>query len=237
MHVFIYPYMFMRLFGIGVIGWFALAGGLRAQVLVGSLDDIAFWVGAGSNRAGLVLDWNDGSSRESFAWGYRWDGVASGADMLFDIAAADVSLSFTHGGTRLADFFLTGATYFDGVVTHSGVTPPTFSEYWGYYGVGGTAGGTFTPDSFDPVAGGGNVLPTPSGWVSLPVGASFSSFGSPGRLLADGSWDAWVFGEFETLPTDAVFAAIPEPASVVLLVLVGVGCIGWCVRRRMIRFP
>lgn len=212
----------------------SIAGVMRAQTLVGSFDDISYWIGAGSNRAAMVMDWNDGTAQQSFAWGYRWNGVASGADMLFAIAAADTALSFTNGGTQFSNFFLRSATYFDGTTTHSGVTPPSFSEYWAYFGVGGTAGGTFSPDTFDPVAGGGNLLPTRSGWVSLPAGGSFNSFGAPGRLLADGSWDAWVFGEFDTLPGSTVFAAVPEPGAVVLLVIVGVGCICWCNRKRLI---
>jgi hypothetical protein len=224
--------MFMRLFHIGLLGLIFQVAGAQAQTVVGTLDDIMYWVGTGSNRAGLVIDWNDGTARESFAWGYRWDGSASGADMLFAIAAADAELSFTNGGTQSSNFFLSSVLYFDGTTAHSGVTPPTFSEYWAYFGVGGTAGGTFAPDVYDPVAGGGNLLPIPAGWVSLPTGASFQSFGAPGRLLADGAWDAWVFGEFGTLPSDTVFAAIPEPGTGMLIAISVIGGICWCLRKR-----
>ncbi len=58
-----------------------------------SLDDIEYWVGEGSNRAGLVIDWQDGITPQSIMWGYRWDGTATGEDMLNAIVASDTRLS------------------------------------------------------------------------------------------------------------------------------------------------
>ena len=60
---------------------------------ISSLDDVAYWVGSGTNRAALLLDW-DGESTgdQSLAWGYRWDGVATGEDLLKDVLAADARL-------------------------------------------------------------------------------------------------------------------------------------------------
>jgi hypothetical protein len=68
-----------------------------------SLDDIQFWTGTGTNRAALVVEW---SAPESFGyttvpapiadqtlvWGYRFNGSATGAQMLNAILAADPRL-------------------------------------------------------------------------------------------------------------------------------------------------
>jgi MYXO-CTERM domain-containing protein len=40
------------------------------------------WVGGGSNEAMMVVDFGSG---HSYAWGYRWDGSATGLDMITDV--------------------------------------------------------------------------------------------------------------------------------------------------------
>src|SRR3974390_1833771 len=45
-------------------------------------SNIQFWVGSGANQAALVIDWRDGLTPESLLWGYRWNGSATGLDML-----------------------------------------------------------------------------------------------------------------------------------------------------------
>lgn len=76
-----------------------------------TFDDIDFWAGTGSNSAGLVIHW---SSPEvfnntsvpapiadiSYAWGYRFDGSATGWDMMSDLAAADPRL-YVIGGSGI----------------------------------------------------------------------------------------------------------------------------------------
>ena len=54
-----------------------------------SFDDIQFWVGSGSKRAALVIEWHDGNRPDAMVWGYRWDGEATGHDMIVAIAQAD----------------------------------------------------------------------------------------------------------------------------------------------------
>lgn len=65
-----------------------------------SLDDIQFWIGSGTNRAALVIEWTTPESManstvpapiadKSLVWGYRFNGSASGTDMLKAILAAD----------------------------------------------------------------------------------------------------------------------------------------------------
>jgi hypothetical protein len=68
-----------------------------------SLDDIRFWTGSGTNRAALVVEWSTPESftnstvpapvtDRTFVWGYRFNGTASGSQMIKAIAAADQRL-------------------------------------------------------------------------------------------------------------------------------------------------
>ncbi len=53
-----------------------VAGSSRADATF-TFDDIHYWVGGGTNRAAVVLDWNNGQPRSSLAWGIRWDGAST----------------------------------------------------------------------------------------------------------------------------------------------------------------
>ena len=57
------------------------SGELRSDTRF-SFEDIQFWVGSGSNRAALVIEWHDGTQPDAMVWGYKWDGEASGHDMI-----------------------------------------------------------------------------------------------------------------------------------------------------------
>lgn len=54
-----------------------------------TFEDIQFWVGEGSKRAALVIDWNSDKKDHALVWGYRFDGEATGYDMLAAVAKAD----------------------------------------------------------------------------------------------------------------------------------------------------
>lgn len=57
-------------------------------------DDVHLWVGAGTNRMVLVIDWNHDRSVSSKAWGYRWNGPAPDlATVLRRVALEDHRLS------------------------------------------------------------------------------------------------------------------------------------------------
>jgi hypothetical protein len=212
---------FARLLALAVV--VVAFGSVRsghAQIVSG-FDDITFWVGTGTNQAGLIIDFHDGQTRQSFAWGYRWNGTASGADMLLAVVAADSELSITSSGFGASGFYLTEISYLEGMNLHSEAsgsfaTFPTDYNSWGYYIVGGTALGS-------SVSGGGVTLPTT--WTVSPSGASADSFGSPGRILDNHSWDGWSFGQnnpsYEHLasPSSTVFAAVPEPRLLPALAL------------------
>ncbi len=205
---------------------------------IDDFDDIDMWFGSGPNRAALVIDFNDGFSIDSFAWGYRWSGTKSGADMFIDIVAGDPNLSAGYTGDGDSGFFLTSINYNDGTNSHSaisgGFTDPLVDYVsWGYYVVGGFSGDDV------PFAPGGSPVPISGGGVSLPLtwtlsnsGASLDSIGDSGRILEDGSWDGWTFGTYDAgfnwigSAPSAPTAAIPEPSSVALALLGVAGITG-----------
>ena len=109
-------------------------------------SDILYWVGTGSNEAVLAVNWAD----TALAWGYRWNGSATVADMMADIAAADPR--FDYSGTS----WLNDITFNDGTVSLAG-TP---GNYWGSTNNGVMDAGmtqTLTNGAFekwgDPAAG------------------------------------------------------------------------------------
>ena len=86
-----------------------------------AFSDILFWVGEGTNEAVMAVNWAD----TALAWGYRWNGTATVADMMADIAAADSRFSYTVNG------FLDDINYIDadaGMTTPLAITP---GNWWG----------------------------------------------------------------------------------------------------------
>lgn len=217
-----------RSIGLGTALLASGLGGLSSATAatIAQSSDVEFVVGTGANQATLIIDFNDGFTTESFAWGYQWDGVASGADMFLAVAGADPRLSPVSFGTGLSGFFISSIDYDDDTDRHSEaggsfVTFPNDYVSWSYYLSGGFAGDDTPGAGGTPlsVAGGGLNLPT--AWTSSPVGAPLDSFGESGRILSDGAWDAWSFGpnseSFAHLAPpgpEAPFAAVvPEPNS------------------------
>lgn len=176
----------------------------RAQ-LVASLDDIQNWTGTGTNRSALVLQWNDGNTPVSFVWGYRWNEVASGLDMLKAIAGT-TTVREPGGGAVIETFSGADASlelaierYGFGdaiysIVYTSGTTVRTQGDwdsgYWEY----ALHGGNFEYSEWDGTqfvgpfvyAAAGATLYSSVAWWSSQIGAS-------DRGLVDGSWDAYSF--------------------------------------------
>ena len=104
--------------------WLALAMPVISNAQF-SMDDITFWIGTGSKSAALVIDFNDGTSPQCFAWGYRFDGTSVTAEkMIADIDSADNALS-----TVVSSGFVSDIIY----LTHSGIggNPDYFSTFTG----------------------------------------------------------------------------------------------------------
>jgi hypothetical protein len=187
---------------------------------VSSFDDVQFWTGVGANRAVVAIDWDAFSSTDpALVWGFRWDGVATGEDLLRAVVAADdrlfakISTSGPLGisvwgvgydANNDGQFALSDGTQFDddGVAVtglpDEDATPTDpadwyregwFTGIWSY----GTA----------------NQNPWPSGaWTQSQVGPS-------GRTLVDGAWDSWAFASPIQLNAFAAnpVAAKPQAAS------------------------
>lgn len=168
--------------------------GSLTSATVTSFDDIQFWAGKGTNRAALAIDWfGDDAADTALVWGYRWNGSATGEQMLRDVLAADdrlfakLSTSGTFGiatyglGYDQNDdslFELDDNTSFNG--DGIAVTSPSdgakaidsadrYREGWstGYWHYGLSSNG-------------------PSGWIS-------SGSGPTDRTLNDGDWDSYAF--------------------------------------------
>ena len=203
------------------ISFAAFLASVEAQLVTG-VDDVTYWIGSGTNQSVLAIDFQDGESKQAFAWGYRFNETPSGARMLLDVAAADPNLNLAYTGDADAALYLTEISYFDGTTLHTQQNGDFFtdSRYWGYFVAGGTAGGSFTPLTLDLVVPGPSAL-LPASWLESPSGPSAESYGIPGRFLGHLSWDMWAFGEYGTTPTATVYAAaaVPEPSSWALLTL------------------
>lgn len=209
-------------------GWLALACVLSAQCQAAiSFSEIQIWAGSGTNQAGLVIDWGDGSA--PLLWGYRWDGPAAptGRDMLMAVVGADARLNVP--GLTPATTFVNRFRY---DADHNGSyerdATGGSTNYWGY-SVNNAV--FFHPTNFSLnshiMPPNGNPYETGS-WVG-------SSTGMADRPLANGSWDGFAYGSFnlttfsDPAPGLAV-PAIPVPEPTTLLGLAAV--LFLCKRRR-----
>ncbi|MFU8847655.1 MAG: hypothetical protein ACNA77_02910 [Opitutales bacterium] len=185
------------------------AGQIQAATFGFADIPLSNYVGSGANTSGLVIDFNDGSATERYVFAYEWDGVVgdvSGFAMLDAVATALPELSFTLGGGSIENGgFLANITF--GSQTQTSGDFVTNFDFWGYFIAGGVSG----ENEGTPVAIPGAGVVIPEVLDSAPTGASAMSFGSPGRFIADGSWDVWSFGPYETT------YVVPEPSNFALI--------------------
>ena len=214
-----------------VLAALVLLGGVgRVSAQMFNFSDIQNWTGTGSNEAALVIDWNDGKTPESLAWGYRWDGTATGLQMIEAVDAADprLFLSVQQDGGPVVyglgyDLDSKGGTFTPGQlgVNENGSAADSadhyaegfFTKYWAYD----------VSDTGSPYGGGG-------AWGD-------SGSGAAGRPLVNGAWDGYSIsdGNFDAplpdLPTAA--AAVPEP-SALGIAMVGLVAVWVLVRRQSV---
>ena len=71
-----------------------------------TFDNIKYWVGNGTNKCAVVIDFNDGNvANSSFAWGYRWNGNAPSMKAILDeITANDPRLKMFASSSAYGTF-------------------------------------------------------------------------------------------------------------------------------------
>lgn len=181
-----------------------------------TFDDIKYWVGTGSNQAAFVVQWNDGKDSDALIWGFRWNGNATGEDMLKAIAKADrrfFSLLYQDapsGGTEIGGlgFDLNEAKTI-GLYKDVNVTYP----FYPLNGVVKTTGYDFDKytviDTDDHWQSGWNNGKW-SYWIKNTTG-DFNSFdlGATKRTLVNGSWDVWNYKPNNVeLPISSTFTPV-----------------------------
>jgi len=83
---------------------------LAAPAPAFAMDDLHFWIGEGTNRVALVVDFGV-EGRDPRAWGYRWNGPATNlAELIAVVAHEDPRLGF-HTDPSQADTFLSDLSY------------------------------------------------------------------------------------------------------------------------------
>lgn len=205
---------------VGMMVLFVTVTGLGAV----TFEDIEVWVGTGANRAALVIDWNDNPSDELVkVWGFRWDGEATGADMVQAVCAAESGLyslgTFVTGkGVAFGGFgYNTDQDAEFGIIKDQ--TAGVFVD--GYMGVPADA-------DFDGWAASDDGDAWASGWFNdgfwgyygiVDGGWNWPGHGASARVLTDGDWDGWSWGAapgwYGGDPSLAV--AVPEPVTLLLL--------------------
>ncbi len=230
---------FVRTTALAVCIVLGAASAARAQF---TFDDIEYWVGEGDNQAALVIDWVSGNDPLCLAWGYRWDGVATGEDMLMAIAGVGDVRSENNGpvvGSVDGDDARLGAqvTVYDDFGNSVFGLGYDVDDDGGFVYVNGPNETGHAADADDNYhegfmggywsywLGAGNPYQDGS-WEAAMVGMG-------DRTLATGDWDGWSFAAggwgTETAPAEPVAAVpVPEPA----MILAAFGVLFAALRRR-----
>lgn len=188
---------------------------------VQTLDEVQFWVGEGSNCAAMIVDWSQGPfNDDSLAWGYRWSGEATGADMFFDVLAADSRLrakvSAPNGPDEYVALYGVGYDWnADGLFE---LTDGTAFNAAGF-AVTDPADGAESADSADRYAEGWFTGVWNYGVASASPFAGGGAWqasmgGMSSRALVDGTWHGWTFaGTFHSIAVASQPHAAPVPAA------------------------
>ncbi|MEN6519686.1 MAG: PEP-CTERM sorting domain-containing protein [Armatimonadota bacterium] len=194
--------------GVGLLAAILLLSLISTAASAFSFDDIQLWAGSGSNKAALVIDWNDGKEPECLAWGYRWDGTATGRDMLNAVKNLDERLNEVIG------------TYGQAAVLGLGYDLDS--------------DGFSSNDSSDHYQSGWSTSGFWSYWLksTTDVSWSFSHYGISGRTLSDGCWDGWSFSKGVAPDSITAATSVPEPSSLFALVTGVAGLFGFGIRRK-----
>lgn len=183
-----------------------------------TFDMIKSWTGQGSKKAALVLQWNNDDEENAIVFGYRWDGDATGIDMLMAVIEANPRLYGLVQYTNVSSSFDPNGGYTingigwdldedgDIALIDTGHGDKVYESESGLF---------IHPRGYNPAVGGSSDYDYDS-WVSIDDedywGAgwyksywsywlkdgdgdtfSYSGIGASGRVLTDGCWDGWNF--------------------------------------------
>lgn len=144
--------------------------------------DIAYWIGSGENEAILIVSWDESSPAQSLAWGYRWNGTKTAAQMLTEIDSADSRLSIS----GVSSGFISDISYSDATYNLS------TEYYWCYTVDGDWAGGVSSQNITN-----GNIIEfsdgcgfTSTGYTPVPNPNGTTDDDDEPTLLADAAIDA-----------------------------------------------
>ncbi|MDL2142881.1 DUF5074 domain-containing protein [Flavobacterium tructae] len=181
-----------------------------------TFDDIKYWIGTGSNRAAFVVQWNDGKNTDALVWGFRWEGTATGEDMLKAILKADRRFfALLYKGTQTGSSV--GGLGFDlnGIKT-IGLYKGTDYTYPLYPTNGFVNTTAYDFDSYTAIdtndhwqSGWTNGEWTYWGKNSADADFTAVSTGASGRILQNDSWDVWNYAPSKNvLPIAGTFTPV-----------------------------
>ncbi|SDG40084.1 DUF5074 domain-containing protein [Epilithonimonas hungarica] len=165
-----------------------------------NFDDIIYWVGTGTNEAAFVVQWNDAKNPDALVWGFRWNGTATGEDMLKAIAKTDKRFfTLLYQGTQFGS--AVGGLGFDLDGNDTNALFKNGNTTYPLYPVDGIINTTsydfddYTAKDADDHWGSGWYSGYWSYWVKDPADTEFgySGLGASSRQLENGSWDVWNF--------------------------------------------
>jgi len=231
----------------------ALAGVCSAQLVSAQalfeLDDLTYY-GTGTNRAGFVIDWNNGDTNEVVAFGYMWSaGGATMEDLISEVASAASSDLFVRWDSDAGlGAFLFGLGLQNGVATFDvtgavdSVGDPVPSNFVnGIWDINTGGTGWEPPAAFTGQAANvGDFYTEGFGWSSYVAGSApdFTTSVSQTSLVSPSAWtktslgissvglvdEGWYGFGWDRAPN-----TIPEPGTLALL---AASITGWFVIRR-----
>lgn len=186
-----------------------------------TMDMIQNWTGEGENQAALVIQWNVDGEATALVFGYRWDGQATGADMLKAVAKNNPRLYTLMQYTNMSSptdpnggYTINGIGWDvdedgDIALIDTGNNNQVYTSEDGFFehprgykpGQGGSS--DYDYDNWkardtDDYWRAGWYSGYWSYWVKDSFNGlfSYSSWGASGRVLQNGSWDGWNFRSF-----------------------------------------
>ena len=163
----------------------SVSAAMAGASIVSTFDDITYWIGEGTNRCAMVIDFNDGGDgNRSFAWGCRWNGEAPTVmEILAELTTDDPRLKMFVSSSVYGSFIEAFAygDIFPALESHSSVDAET-----GNYIYSGTswmllrgAGSSFGDVFFSEAQNGADFTNPENGeWICWRI-CSYTSISDP----------------------------------------------------------